>query len=161
LSTLRILVAMIALFAVTVPVWASELVGRVVGIADGDTLTALVSGKQIKVRLLDIDSPERKQPFYARSRQSLAEICAGKATRIEWAEKDRYRRVLGRVYCAGIDANAEKVRRGMAWVFTRYAPKDSPLYAIQAEARRAERGLWTDSQPVAPWDWRARNRASK
>ena len=65
-------------------------------------------------------------------------------------------RTLGRVSCAGVDANAEQVRRGMAWVYVRYAPKYSPLYAVQAEARAARRGLWHDPNPVPPWKWRTR-----
>lgn len=129
--------------------------GRVVSIQDGDTLTVLVSQKQIKVRLLYIDALERKQPFGTRSRQSLAELCAGKDARIAEQGKDRYGRTLGRVACAGVDANAGQVRGGMAWVFERYAPKDSPLYAVQAEARAARRGLWQDARPMPPWEWRA------
>ena len=135
---------------------ASELVGRVVAIADGDTLTVLVTRQQIKVRLTDIDAPERKQPFGTRSRQSLADMCAGKDARIAEQGKDRYGRTLGRVSCAGVDANAEQVRRGMAWVYVRYAPKDSPLYVVEAEARAARRGLWQDARPVPPWEWRKR-----
>jgi endonuclease YncB( thermonuclease family) len=135
---------------------AGELVGRVVSIQDGDTLTMLVSRQQIKVRLLDIDAPERKQPFGTRSRQSLADLCAQRDATVQSAGQDRYGRALGRVYCAGVDANAEQVRRGMAWVYVRYARQDSPLYAIQAEARAARRGLWQDANPVPPWKWRHR-----
>jgi endonuclease YncB( thermonuclease family) len=131
-----------------------ELVGKVVSVHDGDTLTVLVSREQIKVRLLDIDAPERRQPFGTRSRQSLADLCAGRDARIAEQGKDRYGRTLGRVNCAGLDANGEQVRRGMAWVFERYAPKHSPLYAVQAEARAAKRGLWQDAKPVPPWEWR-------
>ena len=137
---------------------AGELVGRVVAIADGDTLTVLVSRQQIKVRLTDIDAPERKQPFGQRSRQSLADLCARRDATVLEAGKDRYGRTLGRVLCDGVDANAEQVRRGMAWVYVRYAPKGSPLYAMQAEARAAKRGLWADPRPVAPWEWRARGK---
>jgi endonuclease YncB( thermonuclease family) len=137
---------------------AAELVGRVVSIQDGDTLTVLVSRKQMRVRLVDIDAPERKQPFGTRSRQSLAELCAGRDARVESKGEDRYGRTLGRVFCAGTDANAEQVRRGMAWVFERYAPKDSHLYSVQREARAARRGLWQDSKPVPPWEWRAGRR---
>ena len=133
---------------------ADELVGRVVSIADGDTLTLLVSRQQIKVRLLDIDAPERRQPFGTRSRQSLADLCHGKPARVESTGADRYGRTLVRVHCAGVDANAEQVRRGMAWVYVQYAPKDSPLYAVQAEARAARRGLWQDAGPMPPWEWR-------
>lgn len=94
----------------------AELVGRVVSIADGDTLTVLVDRKQVKVRLADIYAPERKQPYGTRSRQSLAELCQQKRATIVSRDKDGYGRTVGYVNCAGVDANAERVRRGMAWV---------------------------------------------
>jgi len=115
----------------------------------------LVSRQQIKVRLSDIDAPERKQPFGQRSRQSLAELCARRDATVLESGRDRYGRILGRVICAGVDANAEQVRRGMGWVYERYAAKDSPLYAVQAKARAERRGLWADAHPVPPWEWRA------
>jgi len=68
--------------------------------------------------------------------------------------KDRCDRILGRVICAGVDANAEQVRRGLAWVYVRYAPKDSLLYELQAKAQAERRGLWADAHPVPPWEWR-------
>ena len=58
-----------------------------------------------------------------------------------------------------IDANTEQVRRGMAWVFDRYAPPDSPLYSVQEEARATRRGLWAHNDPVPPWEWRQRKEA--
>jgi len=70
--------------------------------------------------------------------------------------QDRYGRIIGRVTCAGIDANSTQVRLGMAWVFDRYARPDSPLYGLQDEARIERAGLWADPQPVAPWEWRRR-----
>jgi len=72
------------------------------------------------------------------------------------AVQARYQRTLARVrcvHCDGIDANTEKVRRAMAWVFERYAPKDSPLYRVQADAKAARRGLRADNAPVPPWEW--------
>lgn len=139
---------------------AGELLGRVVSIQDGDTLTVLVSRKQIKVRLTEIDAPESKQSFGTRSRQSLGDMCAGKDARVLEQGKDRYGRTLGRVYCSGIDTNAEQVRRGMAWVFDRYVT-DRSLYPLQEEARAAKRGLWQDSEPVPPWEWRAARRGRR
>jgi endonuclease YncB( thermonuclease family) len=117
------------------PAAAGAIVGKVVSVQDGDTLTVLVDRRQVRVRLTDIDAPERKQAFGTRSRQSLSEICAGKDAQIADQGKDRYGRTLGRVICAGVDSNAEQVRRGMAWVFVRYAPKDSPLYQLERAAR--------------------------
>jgi len=121
---------------------------------DGDTLTILVERREVRVRLSDIDAPELRQPFGTRSRQSLSELCFGKPAVLAVRGQDRYRRTLARVTCAGTDANAEQVRRGYAWTFTRYARTDSPLHALESEARAARRGLWADAAPVAPWDWR-------
>ena len=133
---------------------AAELRGVVVAVTDGDTLTVLVAKRQVKVRLADIDAPESKQPFGTRSRQSLAAICFNMEARLETQGKDRYGRTIATVHCAGVNANAEQVRQGMAWVFDRYARRDSPLYAFQSEAQAARRGLWSDPSPVPPWQWR-------
>jgi endonuclease YncB( thermonuclease family) len=137
---------------------AAELAGRVIGVADGDTLTVLVHSRAMRVRLVEIDAPEKRQAFGKRSAQSLAEIRMNRPARVVTQGRDRYDRVLGRVYCAGVDANAEQVRRGMAWVFDRYAT-DARLYAVQDDARGSQRGLWADAHPVAPWAWRAAKRA--
>jgi len=128
--------------------------GRVVSVHDGDTLTVLVDRRQVKVRLTDIDAPELKQPFGTRSRESLAELCFGKTAALDVRGHDRYKRALAQVTCAGTDANAEQVRRGYAWTYTRYAPTDSPLYALQLQARTEHRGLWADPGPTPPWQWR-------
>ena len=132
----------------------ADVRGRVVSVHDGDTLTVLVERRQVKVRLTDIDAPELKQPFGTRSRQSLAELCFGKEASLDVRGRDRYKRTLATVNCAGTDANAEQVRRGYAWTYTRFARADSPLIAIENEARSAHRGLWADPAAVAPWDWR-------
>src|SRR5690606_22767936 len=143
-------------------VHAEQIVGTVVSIADGDTLTVLDQSKrQHKIRLDGIDAPERKQPFGTRSRQSLAELCFQKSATVEAKGRDRYGRTIGIIRCAGVDANREQIRRGMAWVFDRYVPGESPLYRIQAEAREAKRGLWVDAEPIAPWEWRAVRRAMR
>jgi endonuclease YncB( thermonuclease family) len=108
---------------------AEELVGRVVRIADGHTLAILeASNHQRRIRLADIDAPEKAQPFGTRSRRSLAELCAGKVATVDDHGQDRYGRTIGQVMCAGIDANAEQVRRGMAWVYVQYASPISALY---------------------------------
>jgi endonuclease YncB( thermonuclease family) len=128
--------------------------GKVVSVHDGDTLTVLIDYRQVRVRLIDIDAPELRQPFGTRSRQSLTTLCFGKMASLVVRGHDRYNRTLARVSCAGADANAEQVRRGYAWTYVRYARPDSPLFALQSEARSAHRGLWQDPAPVAPWDWR-------
>jgi endonuclease YncB( thermonuclease family) len=135
------------------PVYA-EVTGKVVAVVDGDTLTVLRDKEQIKVRLVEIDAPEKAQAFGNRSKQSLSDLCFGKTATLADQGKDRYRRTLARVTCDGIDANAEQVRRGMAWVYRRYAPIDAPLYAVEGEAKAEKRGLWVDAEPIPPWEWR-------
>jgi endonuclease YncB( thermonuclease family) len=152
---------LILAFLLPLSALADEAAGKVVRVQDGDTLTVLVDRTQLKVRLLDIDAPELGQPFGRRSRQSLASICAERSARVVWNNKDRYGRILGQVTCAGIEANASQVRNEMAWVFVRYAPKNSPYYALESQARTAKQGLWSDSSPISPWDWRSNSREAK
>jgi endonuclease YncB( thermonuclease family) len=94
------------------------------------------------------------KPYGQRSRQSLAELCFQQTAHVEMIARDRYGRGGGNVECAGKDAGKHQVSAGMAWVYARYAPKDSPLYGIQTEAKAARRGLWVDEEPVPPWEWR-------
>lgn len=129
-----------------------------VAVHDGDTLTVLSAQRQVRVRLIEIDAPELGQPFGARSKQSLSELCFGKMAELGVRNLDRYGRTLAHVVCAGKDANAEQVRRGYAWTYTRYAALDSPLHGLEREARAARRGLWGDPAPLAPWEWRRNGR---
>jgi endonuclease YncB( thermonuclease family) len=148
----------IAAFALASLSAHADFTGKVVAVADGDTLTVLREHEQIKVRLNEIDAPEKAQAFGNRSKQSLSELCFDKSATLADQGKDRYGRTLARVHCEGIDANTEQVRRGMAWVYRKYAPKGSPLYAVEGEAKAARRGLWVDTEPVPPWEWRKAKR---
>ena len=134
---------------------AMPISGRVVHVIDGDGLILLVGGQRLNVRLEQIDAPELRQAYGIASRQSLMAICGGQLARANVSGKDGNGRRLAQVTCAGVDANAEQVRRGMAWVFDRDAPANSPLHRLQDDARTARRGLWAQAEPVAPWQWRA------
>lgn len=129
------------------------LVCLVIGISDGDTLTAFCDQRQVKVRLAEIDAPEKKQPFGERSRQALAGLCFQKQATINNRGRDRYGRTIGRVVCDGKDASAEQVKSGLAWVYDKYVT-DRTLYDLQDAARTARAGLWADAAPVPPWEWR-------
>ncbi|MBR7747427.1 thermonuclease family protein [Undibacterium sp. BYS107W] len=126
---------------------------KVVGISDGDTMTLLVEGKPLKIRLANIDAPERKQAFGQKSKESLSDICWGTDATYEAQTVDRYGRTVAVVFCNDVEANTEQVRRGMAWVYPKYN-KDSMLPAIEADARDKKIGLWSDREPVAPWEFR-------
>lgn len=159
--------AALALAAAGVSAHAFE--GRVVHVQDGDTLTVLVDRREVNVRLASIDAPEvgkgKKdpgQPFGRAAKEELAAMCAGGTAYVEDLGLDwRKKRTLGNVRCGSLDVNAELVRRGLAWVYVQYAPKGSPLYAVEADARATSRGLWADQRPVPPWEWRARSRKAE
>jgi len=140
---------------VSLPAWA-DFSGKVVSVGDGDSIIVLKDREQVKVRLVDIDAPERAQPFGNRSKQSLASLVKGREVRVVERGKDRYDRVLGRVFRGDMDVNAEQVRQGMAWVYRPFAT-DTTLYEIEAAAREAKRGLWRDPHPTPPWQWRKAN----
>ena len=143
---------------------SAELAGRVVGVADGDTLTVLDSqNMQHKIRLGGIDAPEKKQPFGNRSKEALSDCAFGKSVVVEWDKTDRYQRKVGKVIASGIDCNLRQLKLGMAWHYKKYAGEqsqgDKVTYAKSEDvARGARTGLWTDSAPVAPWDFRAETR---
>lgn len=151
--------------AVARPDAAAEtvIIGRVVAIADGDTLTVLTEARQqVRGRLAGIDTPERAQPYGSRARQELSELAFGKQARVAVHDTDRYGRTVGRVHAEGRDVNAEMVRRGVAWVYRRYS-SDATLLALEAEARESRRGLWAlpEAERVPPWEWRAARRGEK
>lgn len=144
--------------------YAETLTGRVIGIADGDTLTILDARfVQHKVRLSGIDAPEKTQPFGTVSRQHLALLTFGRQVTVVTAKKDRYKRTVGKVLVGGIDANLAQVEVGLAWHYREYAreqsPEDRRAYAEAEETARARlAGLWRDEHPVAPWKYRKTRR---
>lgn len=154
------------LFVVGCNAWAGDvLAGRVVGLADGDTITVLDDHfTQHKVRVAGIDAPEKGQPFGNRSKANLSMLVMGKPVRVEWNKKDRYGRIVGVVRVNGTDAGLEQVRAGMAWHYKAYVKEqpaqDQASYAAaEDDARESRRGLWADKTPLAPWDYRAAKRS--
>jgi endonuclease YncB( thermonuclease family) len=139
-------------------VLAALLICSVIGISDGDTLTAGcgINGapQTITVRLAEVDAPEKAQPYGFRSAQNLSGLCFRRQAQVRPVSQDRHGRTVAQVACNGHDASAQQVRAGMAWVFVRYAAKGSPLYGLERDARVNRRGIWADAHPVAPWEWR-------
>ena len=139
---------------------AYELTGRIVSVADGDTVTLLDANlQQHKLRLSGIDAPEKRQPFGNRSRLHLGALVFGRQVMAHCPKTDRYKRAVCRIEVDGIDANLAQVEAGMAWHYKAYSREQSPAdrwrYAkAEDRARDARQGLWADRAPVAPWDFR-------
>ena len=145
-------------------VQADTLTGRVVRVTDGDTIVVLDAGNaQHKIRLTGIDAPERGQAYGTKSKDHLSDSVAGKFVVVEYEKRDRYKRILGKVLLSGEDMNLEQVKAGFAWHYKKYqneqSPSDRELYSqAEIEARAAKRGLWYDSEPVPPWEYRTLKR---
>ncbi|MGZ9059005.1 MAG: thermonuclease family protein [Burkholderiaceae bacterium] len=157
---MRVLFAMLVALASPLAALSAERYGTVVGISDGDTLTLLDANKtQYRIRLDGIDAPERTQPHGQRARQSLAALAHGRTARADCPKVDRYGRAVCRVVIDGVDVGLEQIRRGYAWHYVKYAHEqraaERASYAsAESEARSANAGLWSFSDPVPPWDYR-------
>lgn len=157
---------LVSAFLILLPAGASAqaLTGKVVGIADGDTLTLLDStNTQHRIRLAGIDSPEKGQPFGDHCKKSLSDLVFGRTVEVESSKLDRYGRVIGKVLLDGLDANLEQINRGCGWHYKKYQneqPLEDRLSYTRAEANAREVGvgLWRDKDPVAPWEWRRARR---
>lgn len=147
---------------ITCCAYSQEYTGRVVAIADGDTFTLLTeSKKQVKVRISQIDTPEKNQPFGTRSRQALSDlIFSSKEVLVVQQDIDRYGRLVGQVYVENMDVNRKMVQEGMAWVYRQYLI-DKSLLEDEKKAKEAKRGLWSlpSTDQVPPWEWRRGERS--
>ena len=147
---MRTLVIIFCFFSCSI----EEHTGKVVKVIDGDTFDLMFDEKKIRVRMFGIDSPERGQAFNVKAKEFTASIIAGKEVNVIIRNKDRYGRFVCDVYLGdNTYVNAEIIKAGYAWHFTRYSD-DIVLARLQEEARSDMRGLWQDSNPVPPWEFR-------
>ena len=153
-------IAFCVLLFLSIPAFADSLTGKVVKVADGDSISVLDStNTQHRIRLQGIDAPERKQAFGNASRKHLATLVAGKEVTVKWDKRDRYWRIVGFVIVDEQDVNLAQVKAGMAWFYRYYrkelSVENRKLYAqAEDEARANKQGLWQDKHPMPPWEWR-------
>ncbi len=150
------------LFLFSVGLFAVEHIsGKVVGITDGDTIDVLHDGNEVTVRLHGIDTPEKDQPFGTQAKRFTASMVMGCNVSVEIVDVDRYGRLVGVVRKTrdGRELNKALVAAGYAWWYRKYAPNDTELKSLESKARRIEEGLWSQPDPVPPWQWRRGVRA--
>jgi endonuclease YncB( thermonuclease family) len=148
------IVVLFALYA-ALAYGAETIQGKVVAITDGDTATILMDNIQYKIRLAEIDTPEKGQPYGARSKEALSALIFGKEVTAKVQERDRYGRYVARLYVGDIDVNRVMVGQGAAWVYRQYLT-DKSLLQVEQDAKGAKRGLWglPEAENVPPWEWR-------
>ncbi len=157
------------LLFLALPVAASTIEGRVVGVADGDTITILTLEKQQhRIRISGIDAPEKAQPFGNRSKQNMERLAKGKEALADCPKTDRYGRNVCKVWvqpadCPScgltLDVGYAQISAGLAWWYRAYAKEQSAedrgrYESEENEARLRKRGLWADDSPMPPWEWR-------
>ncbi len=132
---------------------------KVVKIVDGDTITALdAQNTTIKIRMYGIDAPESKQAFGQKAKQALTTAIATKIVTVIDHGTDIYGRMLGTIWLDGYDINASMVDSGYAWVYRFEDNAIVPGYIkYESAAQKEAKGLWADTNPVPPWQWRQAN----
>jgi micrococcal nuclease len=155
-----ILGTFLLLFGATLP--AETIAGRVVRIADGDTLVVQTSTSALTIRLHGIDAPEKAQSLGPDAKDFTSNVAWDRIVNLKVRDTDRYGRLVAEVLLPdGRTLNHELVRAGLAWWYSRYAPDDAMLKALEADARQHHRGLWSTSDPMPPWVWRKLNSLSQ
>ena len=164
-------IVLLTLLAFAAP--AATLVGRVVAVADGDSITVLDAAKaRHKVRLAAIDAPEKGQAFGNRSKQHLSDLLFQREVSVQWRKRDRYGRIVGKVMVQSpdcpscpknLDVGQAQLSVGLAWWYRQRANEQSPdirgrYESEELEARARRVGLWRDPAPVPPWDFRRAKR---
>jgi len=148
----------------TEQILADTITGRVVGISDGDTITILDSAKTRHiVRLAGIDAPESKQAFGQASKKHLSGLVFDRDVTLDCGKIDKYRREVCVVFVDGQDANLAQVKAGMSWWYRKYKKEQTvqqrtDYETAEAVAKTDRVGLWQDTDPVPPWDWRTAKR---
>jgi micrococcal nuclease len=125
---------------------------------DGDTVKIKDQSNnniayEYKLRLTDIDAPERNQTYGLKSRRALMQFCKNADVKVYISGTDKYQRSLGKLHCNSLDASEFMVKNGHAWVNRRYS-MDYMLALQEDEARKNKLGLWNAEQQTPPWVWR-------
>jgi endonuclease YncB( thermonuclease family) len=120
--------------------------GRVTRVVDGDTLTMKTTdGRPLRIRLAEIDTPEKGEPFSNRARDELDRMVRDRDIAVRLFDVDDYGRIVGRVFVDGRDVNAALVEQGLAVVYRRWA-EDPLLYELEEQARSARKGVWSQGR---------------
>jgi endonuclease YncB( thermonuclease family) len=151
---------LLLIFLPAFPCFSYAWSGKVVGVADGDTITVLRDKEQVRIRLYGIDTPERGQAFSKRAKQFTSKTVYRKVVEVKVMATDRYGRTVAMIYADKTLLNEELIKAGLAWVYWQYCghPICETWKGLQIGARMDKRGLWADPDPIPPWEFRRKKR---
>jgi len=157
-----IVILLLPLYFISISHAQSSIQGKVVHIADGDTITVLQNKQQYKIRLYGIDTPEKRQDFGQKAKQFTSSMVFKQHVKVVAYDTDRYGRTVGTVYIDQRCLNQELVKNGFAWVYKRYCTDSfcNDWLKLEQGARANKLGLWIYDNPIPPWDFR-RGKSSK
>lgn len=137
------------ILACSLPVFATEISY----FYDGDTVKVNDGAKIYKLRITDIDAPERNQSYGKKSRRALIQLCKNANVQVQLSGVDKYQRNLGKLQCNNQDVSTYMLKNGHAWFNKRYS-MDYTLDLAEQEARKSKLGLWKNKKSTPPWVWR-------
>ena len=160
---MKLLITILSIIILILPATTGEILrGRILWVHDGDTVTFNASnGLWFKVRLWGIDAPELDQPGGRDSMMALIRLVGRKQVTIDIKDRDRYGRLVGVIVYRKKDINLEMIRLGQAWYYKQYDPKQESYAKAEQTAREKKVGLWSEADPIAPWEWRKKQRQKK
>ena len=145
--------AAFCLWVLLLPSLVNAWDGEVVTVTSGDIITVLTDGQPIDIRLASVDCPENDQSFGPEARNFTANLVANKSVKIWPAGTDRNGQVLAFIFAGDKNLNKELLSAGLAWHTKGYS-RDPELAKLEFKARSRKIGLWSQQNPVAPWEWR-------
>jgi endonuclease YncB( thermonuclease family) len=158
----RTLILVFFLTILTTPARAVDFQGEVVGVIDGDTIKVMREGQAVIVDLAGIDCPEKKQPFGKEAEQFTSRLASSKVVTVKTKTTKKYGGIVADVILPdSLNLNHELLQAGLAWWNIKEAPDDWILADMEARARTAKTGLWTEKRPIPPWEWRKINQQNR
>lgn len=144
--------------------FAESIRGVVINVIDGDTVILLErTPEQMRthrIQLEGIDTPERGQDGYEGAKEYLEKLIWGETVTVRYTENDRYGRILGEIWHGKMFINEEMVKEGWAWIYKNFSASRK-LVSLERDARKAQKGIWSDPNPISPWEWKAAKRKGK
>lgn len=137
-----------------------EFTAKVISVTDGDTIKVLKGRETITIGLEGIDAPELNQPYGNKSKEALSEMVIGKTVTVKKTGTDSSGRTFAVIETEEVEANGKMIDDGWAWHYKKYN-KDIRYALLETSAKESHLGLWVDKNPVAPWDFRAKEAAKK
>ena len=153
---LKIYLIIILLTGANISATAWAFTGKVIGVADGDTIKIRTVKGDIKIRLYGIDTPEKRQAFGNKAKKITNAMVRGRVVQVKGLDRDRYGRLVALVWVDDVLLNEALIRNGYAWVYRKYCKKSfcSTWLKYEHEARAGRKGMWADPHIIPPWRWR-------